>query len=69
MLMGAGPSLGRTAPRWTARQPMLLAGSPSPSWRLDWPDESSFRLDWFHEHLKHVCNVRSFHCSSHIHYT
>ena len=65
MLMGAGPSPERTAPRWTARQPMLLAGLPSPSWRLDWPDESSFRLDWFHEHLKHVYNVRNFHCSSH----
>ena len=65
MLMGAGPSPERTAPRWTARQPMLLAGLPSPSWRLDWPDESSFRLDWFHEHLKHVYNVRNFHFSSH----
>ena len=42
-LMGAGPSLGRTPPKWIVLQATLLAGLPSPSWQPGWLDAFSYR--------------------------
>ena len=39
MPMAVGHSREKIAPKSTAQQLTLLAGSPSPSWPLDWRDE------------------------------